>query len=537
MPAPFTGRPPVSEWAASRGTLAAHRSFDGCAMLAGVRASSVPAQKLAHGAAATLAVVLVLAIFHETAAAIVTTWYQSSTFNHAFLIIPICIYLAWQRREAAAAVAAPSVWGIAGVAMASLSWLVARVAGTLVLQELSLVFMVQSVILAMYGWRICRIFAFPLLYLFFAVPMGEALVPSLQAETARLAVALLRLSGIPVYADGNIISIPSGTFQVAEECSGVRFLIASLALGTLFAGLTYRSWWRRLGFVLLSCVVPVLANGVRAFGIIVIAYLSNNELAVGIDHVVYGWVFFTAISLLTLAIGMAMREKSVAPAATHAFVPPSSGERALRRGVLLGALALATAFAVQTYAAHINRPPPMQPVSLAAPRMGEPWQQAAVQDPMAPRFAAPDAQLDAAYVASGATVYLHIGYYLYERRGAEAVSYGHVLVPDKRMTLSAAGKLSAPLGGEALAPRYERFVAGRNARVVWFWYWVDGRFTGDPYVAKLLQAKAKILGGQPAAAIIAAVADYDGIGVEPDEALGRFIAGLNGLARTLAENR
>jgi exosortase A len=506
-------------------------------MFAGVNASSEPARKLCHGAAATLAVIFVLAMFHETAAAIVATWYQSSTFNHAFLIIPICVYLAWQqRREAEAAAAAPSVWGIVAVVMASLAWLVARVAGTLVIQELSLVCVVQGVILAMYGWRICRIFAFPLFYLFFAVPMGEALVPALQTETARLAVALLRISGIPVFADGNIITIPSGTFQVAEECSGVRFLIASLALGTLFAGLTYRSWWRRIGFVLLSCVVPILANGVRAFGIILIAYLSNNELAVGIDHVVYGWVFFTAISLLTLAIGMAMREKSVVPSATRVHLTPLIPEKPLGRGLLTGALALAAVFAVQSYAAQIDRPRPLQPISLVAPVLGEPWQRADVQDPLAPRFAAPDAQLDASYVTSGATVYLHIGYYLHERRGAEAVSYGHILVPDRRWILSATGKVSTVLGSEKLAPQYERVVSGRGARVVWYWYWVDGRFTGDPYVAKLLQAKAKILGGQPAAAIIALSADYDGRGREPEETLSEFMPSLKELGRTLAAN-
>jgi exosortase A len=418
--------------------------------------------------------------------------------------------------------------------IASLAWLVARVAGTLVVQELSLVFMVQGVILAMYGWQICRIFAFPLAYLFFAVPMGEALVPSLQAETARLAVGLLHLSGIPVFADGTIISIPTGTFQVAEECSGVRFLIASLALGTLFAGMTYRSWWRRLGFVAFSAVVPVFANGVRAFGIILLAYLSNNELAVGIDHVVYGWIFFTAISLLTLGMGMTMREKGDPPSAV-ARSGSLDHAQPLGRTTAFGAIALVAAFAVQLYAGHIDRPSSRQAIRLATPNINEPWHaDDAATDPLTPIFASPDAQLDRAYVTSDTKVYLHIGYYSHERRGAEAVSYGHILIPDKRWTLNAAGTTVTRLGSEDISLRYERAASGRSARVVWYWYWIDGRFTGNPYLAKLLQAKAKLLGGQQAAAIIAVAIDDTGTAADPTDMLRGFLSSLTGLTRTLA---
>ena len=504
-------------------------------MSAGVRTGGATARLFAQSAPAALALALIVAMFHDTAAAIVGTWYRSSTFNHAFLIIPICIYLAWQqRKEAMATAAAPTAWGIVAVVIASVAWLVGRVTGTLVIQEIALVCIAQGVLLAMYGWRICRIFAFPLLYLFFAVPMGEALVPPLQAQTADLAVSLLRVAGIPVFADGNMISIPTGNFQVAEECSGIRFLIASIALGTLFAGLTYRSWWRRASFVILSCVVPMLANGVRAFGIIFIAYVSSNELAVGIDHVVYGWVFFTAISFVTLAIGMAMREKG-GPSSVdvphsisidHAW--PAAGS------LIAGTVAIAAALAVQSFSERIDRPNSLQSIRLVAPELGELWAKAdGVADPMAPIFASPDAQLDASYVTSGAKLYLHIGYYLHERRGAEAVSYGHTLIHGKGWASSATGKRLTTLGDERISVQFVRAAAGRATRVIWYWYWVDGRFTGNPYVAKLLQAKAKLLGGAPAAAIIVTEIDADDGVDEAEDALAKFLSSLGGLARTL----
>ena len=104
--------------------------------------------------------------------------------------------------------------------------------------------------------------AFPLAYLLLAVPFGEALIPPLIDFTADFTVTALQLTGIPVYREGSFFTIPSGNWSVVEACSGLRYLIASFTLGTLYAYLTYRSLKRRLIFIALSVIVPIIANGV-----------------------------------------------------------------------------------------------------------------------------------------------------------------------------------------------------------------------------------------------------------------------------------
>ena len=235
--------------------------------------------RVAAIAAGAVAVGLLLILLHRSVEAIVTTWYTSATYNHGFLIIPICVYLAWRRRDLVASVAIAPEWrGLALIVLAAVAWLIGNAAGALVVQELCLVVLIQAVILTMYGWPLFRLLIFPLLYLFFAVPIGDAVIPPLQALTAFSAVRLLDLVGVPVFSDGNVISIPTGSFYVAEACSGVRYLIGSLAIGALFAGLMYRSWGRRVLFLLVSVIVPVAANAVRSipgvFGV-------NNDLVVG----------------------------------------------------------------------------------------------------------------------------------------------------------------------------------------------------------------------------------------------------------------
>src|SRR3546814_524737 len=119
----------------------------------------------------------------------------------------------------------------------------------------------------------------PICFLFFAVPMGEEVIPLLQTITAEIAVFLLRTTGVPTFHSGLLIEIPSGSFVVADVCSGARFLITTLVLGTLVANFFFVSWRRRILFMLLCLVVPILANGLRAYGIILLAHLTDPALA------------------------------------------------------------------------------------------------------------------------------------------------------------------------------------------------------------------------------------------------------------------
>ena len=263
----------------------------------------------AAGAIAVGAAVLLLALFGETAASIVGKWQTSDTFAHGWLILPICGWFVWNSRASLARLSpAPSAWGLAAVAVFAFGWFLGAVADVLVVQQLALAAMVQATVLAVLGPRVALVLLFPLGYLYFAVPVGEFLVPPMQDWTAVFVVKTLRLVGVPVFSDGVFIAIPTGNFEVAEACAGVRFLIAMIALGVLWARINYRSWPRRLLFVALSVAVPIVANWLRAFGIVLVAYLTDNEVAVGVDHIIYGWVFFVIVIGLLFAVGMTFSE-------------------------------------------------------------------------------------------------------------------------------------------------------------------------------------------------------------------------------------
>ena len=151
--------------------------------------------------------------------------------------------------------------------------------------------------------------------------MGDGLNPVLMDFTADTLEALIRMTGIPVYREGTFLSLPSGNWSVVEACSGLRYLIASVTLGLIYAYLTYQSLWRRGLFDLASILVPIAANSLRAYGIVMIGHTSDMTLAVGVDHLIYGWVFFGLVMLLLFWVGSFWQQPNRSTAAARSRSP------------------------------------------------------------------------------------------------------------------------------------------------------------------------------------------------------------------------
>ena len=258
-----------------------------------------------HARLAMLAyLTLVMYVYRDTALSMVEIWSRSDTFTHCFLIVPISLWLIWRRRQSLARMRPqvdPSALFV--LALAGSAWLVGELGSINALTQFSLVALIVLGVPVILGYRIAIAIAYPLAFLFFAVPFGEFVMPQMMEWTADVTVLALRASGIPVFREGLQFVIPTGNWSVVEACSGVRYLIASFTVGTLFAYLNYRSTTRRLVFTAISILVPVVANWMRAYFIVMLGHLSSNRLAVGVDHLIYGWVFFGVVIMIMFAIG------------------------------------------------------------------------------------------------------------------------------------------------------------------------------------------------------------------------------------------
>ncbi len=245
-------------------------------------------------------------------------------------MLPIAAWLAYERRgEAAAAPLSPTARpALLGLPLA-IAWLAADLLGIMEGRQLAAVLMLELLLLAAFGWKLWRALAAALLYLIFLVPFGAFLTPLLQDFTAGFVARGLEFLAIPADVSSYRIDIPEGTFYVAEACAGLRFLIASIAFGVLYAVTIFQSPRRRLAFVAAACIVPVIANGFRALGIVVLGHLLGSAQAAAADHVLYGWIFFSIVILVLALAGMPFRQDPPAAPRPAALPPPGTARRAM----------------------------------------------------------------------------------------------------------------------------------------------------------------------------------------------------------------
>lgn len=453
-----------------------------------------------------IGIVLVLVMMRDTVAAMAAVWMESSSFGHGFLIAPISAALVWQARPRLAGLT-PRPWlpGVPLLALASITWMLAERINLMIAAELMLVATVQILTLTLLGWRVARAIVFPLVFLLFMVPAGDTLVPYLQDVTAEFVVQGLQLVGIPVYQDGVFISIPSGQFEVAEACAGLRFLVTMVAMGTLIAH-QILAGWRRLLYVALSVAVPVAANGLRAFGIVMLAHLSDYQLAAGFDHLIYGWIFLSVIMAVMLWIAWLMRAPATAVPAPAMERVTGPGEASWVVAVPLVLLAAALGPLYSTFSVpQGNRAWTELP---AWPAAIDRWRHAGTAGDWRPVFVGADAERLSRYRNESAYVDLFVAHYTWQRRGAKAVSGVNSVVGSGPWNRAADAAISIDLaGGQSKVVRTQLVGPNGKTRIVWHWMIIDGRLVASPIEAKLAEVTAMLKGRPNAAAVIAIATD------------------------------
>ena len=492
--------------------------------------------------AAFLAVVAILAIYASTAASIVAIWIRSETFAHGFIVIPICLWLAWRKRDALAAVEVRPWWpGLALVAAAGALWFVMSAANVLGVRQFALAFMLQAAIVTIIGLKAARVAAFPLAFLLFAVPAGEFMVPTLIDWTADFTVAAIRLSGVPVYREGNHFNIPSGQWSIVDACSGIRYIIAAVMVGTIYAAVAFRSPRRRALFLAASLLVPIVANWLRAYIIVMTGHLSDNRLATGVDHIIYGWIFFGAVMLLLFWVGSYWQEREPAPRSAVADPRPiTTIARAPRPFYAAAAAAVAAALIWPPLEAAVDRSAPPGRPSLPAVAASDGW--TSVNEPIAdwkPVYIGQVAEDWQTFARGNRRVGLYLAYYRAQEFGRGLITSVNVLTtPDSwmwKLTASGNGEV-AWLGAPIAVDRAE--LTGRRMKLeAYRLYWIDGRVTASPYEVKARQAWSKLAGrGDDAALIVFYTESSSNEGAQ--RLLGEFAAAMSpAIERALAAAR
>lgn len=246
-------------------------------------------------------------LFWDVAAKLVNDWSVDENYSHGFLIVPIALYLVWERRtKLAAEPLRPSALGLL-VVVGSIAVLAAGILGAeLFLTRIALLGTLVGAVLFLAGWTWLRILAFPLAFLLLMVPIPAIIFNQvafpLQLLASRFGEASLMLAGVPVLREGNVITLSNTSLEVAEACSGIRSLISLLTLAIVYGYLIEQRTWARVALALASIPVAIVANGVRVAGTGIAAHYVGPEAAQGFFHTFSGWLVFVVAFVLLFAV-------------------------------------------------------------------------------------------------------------------------------------------------------------------------------------------------------------------------------------------
>ncbi|MEY2925864.1 MAG: exosortase [Pseudomonadota bacterium] len=457
-----------------------------------------------HLIALGIVAVAILGLFHRDAIDMADKWWNISTYGHCLLLPLIIAWLVSERRAELAAITPTAWWpGLIGLAGAGFLWMLGEAAGISLFRHAALIFMLQAATVTLLGHLVARGLLFPIFYASFLIPFGEEAVPLMQTITAKMSMVMLGWAGVPAHIEGVFITIPTGLFEVAEACSGIKFLVAMAAFSTLAANLCFKSWRRRAAFLVMAMIVPVFANGVRAFATIYVSHVTgNNDFASSFDHVIFGWVFFGIVMALVMGLAWRFFDRKAGDPFVGANMAVSGKAGSLpviasaSVGLIIGMIAL------QAFLASLGQT--ALPNAIELPQV-KGWTRSVAHPSFAwePRFDGADHRLTGHYVStSGDQVDLVVVLFGWQAEDKEIVGFGQGLIAPES-GWSWAHATQAPGAGKAdliFAPGAEREVAS--------FYHIGGQTTGSSTIVKLETLKARLLGGdQVAAAVLVSTED------------------------------
>jgi exosortase D (VPLPA-CTERM-specific) len=276
-------------------------------------------QPWAGPALLALAVLAAGFLFRDGIVALLEAW-STPEYTHGPIIPLLSAYLFAHELKAYPPRPGPVADRWPGVAVVGLSLLFA-VAGTWTgvgdIVAYGLIVWVGGVILVSFGWERGRHFWPPVLHLAFMLPLPGFIhyqvTSELQLFSSWLGVEMIRMMGVPVLLDGNIIDLGQLKLAVAEACSGLRYLFPIMSFSYIFAALYKGPTWHKAVLLLSAAPITVMMNTVRIAIIGVMVDRFGISHAEGLSHFLEGWVIFIACVLILFALAWGMLKLQRSP--------------------------------------------------------------------------------------------------------------------------------------------------------------------------------------------------------------------------------
>jgi len=430
-------------------------------------------------------------------------WGEQEEYSHGYLIPLVSAYLIWQRRDLLRSIEFRPSWIPVGLVVLAVGIsVIGEISALYILIHFSIVLIILSVAWAIMGWQAFKYVLIPLGLLVFAIPLPYFLEATLTADlqliSSKLGVAFIRMFGIPVYAEGNVIDLGVYQLQVVEACSGLRYLYPLMGVGFIVVYLYQVEFWKRALVFLSTIPITILMN---SFRIGVIGILVDNwgiGMAEGFLHYFEGWIIFVACLLILLAEMWAFnrigkRPVSFAKVFGMPATPPLPTENVERRprglsGPFIACVALiAVSFGVIKSVNTRTEIIPQREPFVTFPLHFDGWrgEQENLKQIITDKLALTDYLLNNYSRDSGPPVNFYVAYYASQRKGASPHS-PRVCVPGGGWSITDLKRTAINLENGKSPLNVNRAIIqnGMHRQLVYYWFKQRGRDIANEYWMK-----------------------------------------------------
>ena len=468
-------------------------------------AAAVPVWRLSWGLIILVMAVALVSLwpFWDGLERLWSAWVDTPEYSHGLLIPPIAAFLVWQQKDRLERLPfGGSWWGVLIVLTGAAVLALGQLGTVFTLVQYAYVITLFGLALALLGWRAFRLVAIPLLIVMFMIPLPQFVLANLSTKlqllSSQIGVSLIRLFGISVFLEGNVIDLGGYKLQVADACSGLRYLFPLMTMGFLMAYFYKGALWKRILLFLSSIPITVLMNSFRIGIIGITVDRWGTVMAEGFLHEFQGWMVFMVSIVLMVGEIMVLNRISPERAPWRALfgidfpapTPVGLPERSRRLPPPFIAACILMA-AIITLSVVMPRPQEIIPQRTAFaefPRQLGPWSghpqslegiysdALQLDDYLLSDYAGPD----------GTVLNLYIAWYNSQRKG-EAVHSPRSCLPGGGWQLTEFGQRELPgvmIDGRTLRVNRAVTELGNARELVYYWFQQRGRVIDNEFAVK-----------------------------------------------------
>ena len=269
-------------------------------------------------------------------------------YNHAIAIFGMSAWLAIDAfGNARIERLQPSAFGALGLFVALAIYLVFEAFDHTLGMQAVLPLILLAITATILGLNAAARLALPILFLYFAIPVWDLMIPPLQTTTTAVVVTALRWTGFTAFIENTLIHIPAGTFEIAEGCAGIRYFIVSFALATFYGLLYLRTWASSLALIGVALALAILCNWLRVYSLVVIGDLTDMQhYFIAVSHARFGWGIYalSLVPVFVFAVFLERRQKETQPRQPSSGTKLCSPLRYLAAAGLVATLLIASSF-------------------------------------------------------------------------------------------------------------------------------------------------------------------------------------------------